>query len=136
MWEKVAKRSHKPEKIYSFGSNSNDVMINGTVEYELKDGKSAIVDWSARAHLKQEDGELKMDFYQVYLVSRWRAYWRRNSILTKVLGYGGDGSSEVEHVRSGRAIRHPFAPYVRRSYASEAATHNKYGSFWSPSNQR
>jgi len=70
MWEKVAKRSHKPEKIYSFGSSSDDVMINGTVDYELKDGKSTTVDWSARAHLKQEDGELKMDFYQVYLVSQ------------------------------------------------------------------
>jgi len=69
MWEKVAKRSHKPTKIFSFGSGSDEVMIYGTVDYELKDGKSTTVDWSARAHLAHEDGELKMDLYQVYLVS-------------------------------------------------------------------
>ncbi|KAK4541744.1 hypothetical protein LTR36_007453 [Oleoguttula mirabilis] len=67
MWEKVAKRSHKPLKIYSFGSSSDEVMLYGTVDYELKDGKKAAVEWSARSHFTQEDGELLMDFYQVYL---------------------------------------------------------------------
>jgi len=69
MWEKVAKRSHAPSKIFSFGANSNDVMLYGTVGYELKDGKSTTVDWSARAHFVEEGGALKMDFYQVYLDS-------------------------------------------------------------------
>lgn len=69
MWEKVAKRSHDPTKIFSFGNGSNDVMLYGTVGYELKDGKSTTVDWAARAHFVEEGGELKMDFYQVYLVS-------------------------------------------------------------------
>jgi len=69
MWEKVAKRSHKPSKIYSFGADSDEAMLYGTVGYELKDGKSITVDWSARAHFAHEDGQLKMDFYQVYLVS-------------------------------------------------------------------
>lgn len=68
MWEKVAKRSHKPVKIFPFGAGSDEVMLFGTVEYELKDGKKASVDWAARAHFAQEDGALKMDFYQVYLV--------------------------------------------------------------------
>lgn len=68
MWEKVAKRSHKPAKIFTFGNGSNDVMLYGTVGYELKDGKSTTVDWSARAHFVEEGGSLKMDFYQVYLV--------------------------------------------------------------------
>ena len=68
MWEKVAKRSHKPVRIFPFGAGSDEVMLFGTVEYELKDGKKASVDWAARAHFAQEDGELKMDFYQVYLV--------------------------------------------------------------------
>ncbi|TKA23839.1 hypothetical protein B0A50_06974 [Salinomyces thailandicus] len=67
MWEKVAKRLHKPQKIFSFASGSDEVMLFGTVDYELRDGKKAHVDWSARSHFAQEDGELKMDFYQVYL---------------------------------------------------------------------
>ncbi|KAK5136375.1 hypothetical protein LTR08_003501 [Meristemomyces frigidus] len=67
MWEKVAKRSHHPEKIFSFGSDSDDVMLYGTVDYELKDGKKTNLDWSARARFAKEAGELKMKFYQVYL---------------------------------------------------------------------
>lgn len=71
MWEKVATRSHKPTKIFSFGPNSEDMMLYGTVDYALKDGKKAHgIDWAARAHLVQESGTLKMDFYQVYLVGR------------------------------------------------------------------
>ena len=70
MWEKVAKRSHKPSKIYSFGKNNHDVMLHGTVDYELKDGKRAEdIEWAARARFAPEDGNLKMEFYQVYLVS-------------------------------------------------------------------
>jgi len=70
MWEKVAKRSHKPSKIYSFGKDNHDVMLHGTVDYELKDGKRAEdVEWAARARFAAGDGDLKMEFYQVYLVS-------------------------------------------------------------------
>ncbi|KAK4552461.1 hypothetical protein LTR86_010304 [Recurvomyces mirabilis] len=69
MWEKVAKRSHKPTKIFSFGGDSDEVMLYGTVDYELKDGRKTNVDWSARSHFRHEDGQLKMDFYQVYLDS-------------------------------------------------------------------
>ncbi len=69
MWEKVAKRSHKPAQLYAFGSGSDDIMLYGTVDYTLKDGRGTTVDWSARAHFSQVGGELKMDFYQVYLVS-------------------------------------------------------------------
>lgn len=68
MWEKVAKRDHKPAQIYSFGSGSNDVMLYGTVGYTLKDGKGTTVDWAAKAHFVEEAGSLLMDFYQVYLV--------------------------------------------------------------------
>ncbi|KAK3616363.1 hypothetical protein LTR56_026005 [Elasticomyces elasticus] len=67
MWEKVAKRSHKPTKIFSFGAGTNEVMLFGTVDYELKDGKKTTVEWSARAVFTEEDGDLKMSFYQVYL---------------------------------------------------------------------
>lgn len=70
MWEKVAKRSHKPSKIYSFGKDNHDVMLHGTVDYELKDGKHAEgIEWAARARFASGDGSLKMEFYQVYLVS-------------------------------------------------------------------
>jgi len=68
MWEKVASRAHFPKKVYPFGENADEVMLYGTVKYELKDGKKATVDWSARAHLVKEEGVVKMDFYQVYLV--------------------------------------------------------------------
>jgi hypothetical protein len=70
MWEKVAKRSHKPSMIYSFGKGGDDVMLHGTVDYELKDGKRAEgIEWAARARFGSEHGSLKMEFYQVYLVS-------------------------------------------------------------------
>lgn len=69
MWEKVAKRSHKPAMIYSFGEGSYDVMLHGTVDYELKDGTRAEgIEWAARAKLAAENGSLRMSFYQVYLV--------------------------------------------------------------------
>jgi hypothetical protein len=70
MWEKVASRSHKPSMIYPFGKGGDDVMLHGTVDYELKDGKRAEgIEWAARARFGTEDGNLKMVFYQVYLVS-------------------------------------------------------------------
>ncbi|KAH7382356.1 hypothetical protein BKA66DRAFT_441924 [Pyrenochaeta sp. MPI-SDFR-AT-0127] len=67
MWEKVASRSHKAVKIFPFGSNSDEVMLYGTVKYGLKAGGDSGLDWAARAHLVKEDGRVKMDFYQVYL---------------------------------------------------------------------
>jgi hypothetical protein len=44
-------------------------MLHGTVKYGLKDGSEAEKDWAAYAHLVKIDGDVKMDFYQVYLVS-------------------------------------------------------------------
>jgi len=69
MWERIVKRSHNPIKIFPFGNNADEVMLYGTVDYVLKTGGEVNVDWSARAHLSKEEGELKMDFYQVYLDS-------------------------------------------------------------------
>ncbi len=69
LWEKVSGRLHKPLKVFPYGANADEVMLFGTVDYELKDGRNASVDWSAHAHLVKEDGKVKMDFYQVYLVS-------------------------------------------------------------------
>ncbi|KAL9536014.1 hypothetical protein SMMN14_01677 [Sphaerulina musiva] len=69
MWEKVAKRSHVPKQLFGLGKGSEEeVMLYGTVDYTLKDGRGTTVDWSARAHFVKKEGEqLKMDFYQVYL---------------------------------------------------------------------
>lgn len=68
MWEKVASRAHNPIRIFPFGSNANEVMLYGTVRYELKAGGISSVDWAARAQLTKERGAVKMSFYQVYLV--------------------------------------------------------------------
>lgn len=68
MWEHVASRKHKPLKVFPFGPNANEVMLYGTVGYGLKNGKSSEIDWAARAHLVEDGGSMKMDFYQVYLV--------------------------------------------------------------------
>jgi hypothetical protein len=74
MWEKIVRRKHTAIKVFPFGPNSDEVMLYGTVEYGLKDGREAKVDWSARAHLVKEDGAVMMDFYQVYLVSRIHSF--------------------------------------------------------------
>jgi hypothetical protein len=68
MWEKVSRRQHTATKVFPFGPSSNEVMLYGTVDYGLKDGREATVDWAARAHLVKQDGVVMMDFYQVYLV--------------------------------------------------------------------
>ena len=69
MWEKIVRRKHTAIKVFPFGPNANEVMLYGTVQYGLKDGREATVDWAARAHLVKKDGAVMMDFYQVYLVS-------------------------------------------------------------------
>ncbi|TVY44120.1 hypothetical protein LOCC1_G003999 [Lachnellula occidentalis] len=67
MWDAVRSRHHHVEKIFPFGPDANEVMLCGTVAYELKDGRKAAVPWGARATLVNELGGWKMGFYQVYL---------------------------------------------------------------------
>lgn len=67
-WEKVQSRQHHPLKVFPYGPNADEVMLYGTVDYVLKDGVKKSVDWAARAHLVKNEGVVKMDFYQVYLV--------------------------------------------------------------------
>ena len=69
MWEKVQSRLHTPKQIFPFGEDANEVMIHGSVAFELKDGRKAEVDWAARAVMKQKGEQWKMSYYQVYLVS-------------------------------------------------------------------
>jgi hypothetical protein len=68
LWEKVTSRKHDASRIFPYGPNADDVMLHGTVKYQLKAGGESSVDWAARAHLVKIDGVVKMDFYQVYLV--------------------------------------------------------------------
>lgn len=70
MWEKVASREHDPVKIFPFGAASSELMLYGNVSYQMKSGTKAGLMWAARAVMAEEDGEVKMSYYQVYLVCR------------------------------------------------------------------
>jgi len=69
MWEKVEKRLHTIKKVFPFGDGAKEVMLYGNVEYLLKDGRKAEVDWAGRAELIKQGEDWKMSFYQVYLDS-------------------------------------------------------------------
>ena len=100
MWEKVAKRSHKPQQLYSFGTGSDDIMLFGTVDYVLKDGKGTTVEWAARAHFSKAEGELKMDYYQVYLVCHSELPLHTHAY--PCLGHCSYVSGEVEGITTSR----------------------------------
>jgi hypothetical protein len=68
MWTNVSKRLHKPTKIFPFGPHTSELMLYGTVAYELHDGRKTEIDWAAHAQLVKEDGGWKFRLYQVYLV--------------------------------------------------------------------
>jgi hypothetical protein len=71
MWEHVKSRSHRPEKVFTTGSGSSELMLYGTVEYVFKDGRTGGLDWAARGTLSIEgDGKIRWSHYQVYLVSK------------------------------------------------------------------
>ncbi|KAJ4304750.1 hypothetical protein N0V90_000278 [Kalmusia sp. IMI 367209] len=80
LWEKVSSRVHAPLKIFPYGPNSNEVMLHGTVKYDLKVGGESSVDWAAHARLVKDGEHVKMEFYQVYLVSG-----KKESLLDGVL---------------------------------------------------
>ncbi|EXJ59269.1 hypothetical protein A1O7_06701 [Cladophialophora yegresii CBS 114405] len=65
----IQRRKHTLEKIFPFGS-SREVMLYGSVEYGLKNGREVVVQWAGRAVLgEDEEGGLRFRFYQVYLDS-------------------------------------------------------------------
>ena len=85
-------------KIFPFGPNATEVMLYGTVSYDLKEGGSASKDWAARAELVKGEQGWKLGVYQVYLVSCW------NCLLVGVVLMGtGYGCAEVkvDFVREG-----------------------------------
>lgn len=68
MWEHVSSRSHEPQQVFPYGPDADEVMLHGKVSYGFKDGRSSSKDWAARAKMTKAGGEVKMSFYQVYLV--------------------------------------------------------------------
>ena len=65
----VKTRKHTLKKIFPFGDDATELMLYGIVDYGLKNGKDVNVNWSARAEMVEDGGQLKMKFYQVYLDS-------------------------------------------------------------------
>jgi hypothetical protein len=66
MWAAISKRHHVVTKVYPSTSDSEDeLMLFGTVDYELKNGKKLSSDWAGRM-VFEGTGE-KMKFYQVWL---------------------------------------------------------------------
>ena len=65
----IKTRKHTLKQIFPFGDNSKNVMLHGSVDYGLKNGKAVTVEWAGRAELVEEGGKLKMKVYQVYLDS-------------------------------------------------------------------
>ena len=49
LWEKVSERLHRPQKIFPFGENADEVMLHGTVAFTLKDGRKADVSFALLA---------------------------------------------------------------------------------------
>lgn len=68
-WSKVATRKHVCQGIYTNGE-ANKVMTYGLLDYGNKDGSSTLgISWSGRLELVEVEGELKIAFYQVWIVS-------------------------------------------------------------------
>ena len=68
MWTAVVARDHTVFQIYPSPTDPKDFMLEGSVEYELKDGSKQLVDWAGRAKLVQSpNGQWQFEHYQVYL---------------------------------------------------------------------
>lgn len=77
LWTHVAARRHTPSRI--FFSGDDEIMLYGGVNYRLKANpdNEVYVPWAGRVvFAPQKEGEdVKMQFYQVYLVSP-KYIWR------------------------------------------------------------
>jgi len=66
---RIAKIYHKMENLYSLPHDSNNVMLNGVLDYYLQNGdKLSNIPWAVRAKLDEDGDRLRLSFYQVYLV--------------------------------------------------------------------
>ncbi|KAI1759510.1 hypothetical protein GGR53DRAFT_471260 [Hypoxylon sp. FL1150] len=78
MWELVESRRHKPEKVFpaTFEGTGADgdgdgvaaeYMLHGSLDLVMKTGESSAISWAGRAVLRDVDGKLKYQLYQVYM---------------------------------------------------------------------
>ena len=77
MWDKVAKRRHRIQKVFpSEFADSNlvdhravEYMLFGSVTLDMKTGEVKTVDWAAHTRIRWDKphGEWKLTFYRVYL---------------------------------------------------------------------
>jgi hypothetical protein len=81
MWTHVAARKHSVLKVFASSGGTPEVMLYGTVAYELKDGSKSSKDWAGRAILEESKGTWRFKLYQVYLVRLSSNY---GNIVTKV----------------------------------------------------
>lgn len=67
LWTHVASRKHAPTKVF-FGAD-DEVMLYGAVTYVLRaDPEEVEVPWAGRVGFVVKGDEVRMRFYQVYLV--------------------------------------------------------------------
>jgi hypothetical protein len=67
MWNEVSARQHRPLMVFPFGSNAREVMLYGTVSYQMKDCRRSSIEWSARAAFTVVEETVRLEFYQVWL---------------------------------------------------------------------
>lgn len=69
MWEKVAARKHQPLKVFesTFGSDGQEYMLFGDLDYEMKTGEKQSVSWAGNMVLEERDGKLRFKYYRVYI---------------------------------------------------------------------
>ncbi|KAI1384559.1 uncharacterized protein F4822DRAFT_433102 [Hypoxylon trugodes] len=73
MWEHVEQRRHTPEKVFpaSFGGTGDgayvEYMLHGSLDLITKNGEKQAISWAGRAVLKDVEGNLKYQYYEVYL---------------------------------------------------------------------
>ena len=68
----IKTRKHTLHKIFPFGATGEggkELMLYGTVDYGLKNGKDVTCEWAARAVMAEYEGGLRFKLYQVYVVS-------------------------------------------------------------------
>lgn len=74
MWKGVASRHHVVKKVFvnnEPGTKADEIILSGTVEYGLEDGKTNTVSWVSRMIFdekeREENDNVVLKFYQVYL---------------------------------------------------------------------
>lgn len=84
LWTHVASRKHAPTKVFFGGED--EVMLYGTVSYVLRadaEKNEVEVPWAGRVVFAVDGEEVRMRFYQVYLVRRSLYGWMGFELLTR-----------------------------------------------------